>query len=151
MQRGKRDFTSTSQVLASSYDVIVAPDHSAEARRILAQLPMSTAAARPAPYHGQQNIQQTPPQRPDGWTDPYGGPAASEPPAADPRTQTPVDGAIVPEAGPTPGSYHDLPDGRPQYGIRLPESEPTESAEQGAPEQPARQHTPQTEQPQHDA
>ncbi|MDQ6752798.1 MAG: ECF transporter S component [Actinomycetota bacterium] len=156
MQRGKRDFTSTSQVLASSYDVIVAPDHSAEARRILAQLPMSTAAARPAPYHGQQNIQQTPPQRPDGWTDPYGGPAASEPhagpPAADPRTQAPVEGAIVPEAGPTPGSYHDLPDGRPQYGIRLPaESESAESAEQGAPEQPARQHTPHAEQPQHDA
>lgn len=40
MQRGKRDFTSTSQVLASSYDVIVAPEVAGEASRLLLQLPM---------------------------------------------------------------------------------------------------------------
>lgn len=35
LSRGRRDFESTSQVLASSYDVIVDPSSAAEARRIL--------------------------------------------------------------------------------------------------------------------
>lgn len=39
LQRGKRDFTSTSGVLASSYDVIVARQMAGEARRLLQQLP----------------------------------------------------------------------------------------------------------------
>ncbi|HEV7167316.1 MAG TPA: general stress protein [Micrococcaceae bacterium] len=153
MQRGKRDFTSTSQVLASSYEVIVAPDHAVEARRVLAQLPMSTSAARPAAYHvPRDEQQQTPPQRPEGWTDPYGAPAprGHDAAPADPRDQAPVEGAVVPESGPTPGSYHDLPDGRPQYGIRLP-AEP-DSPQQNGPQNPsARPQHAATEQPQHDA
>jgi len=153
MQRGKRDFTSTSQVMASSYEVIVAPDHAAEARRVLAQLPMSTSAARPASYQGQRDEQQSPPQRPDGWTDPYGPPAPRDHHAApaEPRNQPPVEGAVVPESGPTPGSYHDLPDGRPQYGIRLP-AEPDAAQQHGAQQPSAHpQHSQHTEQPQHDA
>ena len=155
MQRGKRDFTSTSQVLASSYEVIVAPDHASEARRVLSQLPMSTSAARPASYHGHHSEQQMPPQRPEGWTDPYGAPApdprSADPRSADLRNQAPVEGAVVPESGPTPGSYHDLPDGRPQYGIRLP-AEPERARQNEAEHQQARpQHAPQPEQPQHDA
>ncbi|GAB3530071.1 hypothetical protein GCM10027402_34650 [Arthrobacter monumenti] len=41
LQRGKRDFTSTSQVVASNYQVIVAPEAASEARRLLQQLPMN--------------------------------------------------------------------------------------------------------------
>lgn len=41
LQRGKRDFTSTSQVVASNYQVIVAPEAAGEARRLLQQLPMN--------------------------------------------------------------------------------------------------------------
>jgi hypothetical protein len=145
MQRGKRDFTSTSQVLASGYDVIVASESSVEARRLLAQLPMTAASAHAAPYSGQQNRPSAPqppassPQRPNGWTDPYGpgtgsgtgSTRAGEPAAAD---QAPVEGAVVPESGTTPGTYRDLPDGRPQYGIRLPQ-EPDEAPQQPAPAQ----------------
>lgn len=40
-QRGKRDFTSTSQVVATNYDVIVAIEAAHEARRLLHQLPMN--------------------------------------------------------------------------------------------------------------
>jgi hypothetical protein len=100
MQRGKRDFTSTSQVVATNYDVIVAFEVSHEARRLLQQLPMTpsdaTPGARPAShaphdYQGQHDYQNQPyqqpgrhqgppqgpsqgqaPQRPAGWNDPYG-------------------------------------------------------------------------------
>ncbi|MCZ2404014.1 ECF transporter S component [Paenarthrobacter sp. Z7-10] len=140
MQRGKRDFTSTSQVLASGYDVIVATESSAEARRLLAQLPMTAASAHAAPYAGQQNRPAAPqlptssPQRPNGWTDPYphgtgtGSTKPGEPAGPD---EAPVEGAVVPESGTTPGTYRDLPDGRPQYGIRLPQepdAAPTQAA-----------------------
>src|SRR6478609_4085154 len=40
-QRGKRDFTSTSQVVATSYDVVVSFEAAGEARRLLHQLPMT--------------------------------------------------------------------------------------------------------------
>ncbi|MCU1574079.1 MAG: hypothetical protein JWO93_2161 [Micrococcaceae bacterium] len=123
MQRGKRDFTSTSQVLASGYDVIVAVEASQEARRLLAQLPMrnsagpaTAASARPA--HAPQP-QQPPvgaaPRRPQGWTDPYGEAAPEPAPAQEPAVQ----GAVPVPAGRTPGTFPDLPDGRPQYGVRV--------------------------------
>jgi hypothetical protein len=44
LQRGKRDFTSVSQVVATSYDVIVEPGLAGEARRLLQKLPMNNQA-----------------------------------------------------------------------------------------------------------
>lgn len=171
MQRGKRDFTSTSQVIAASYDVIVAPEASGDAKRLLQQLPMTqtpTAARTPGGYPGGHQT----PQRPTGWQDPYGQPPAGpaqgpygqqhqgrpgpygtpSPPqgesaqdgsAAAGKTAGAVPGAAAPDPedeqkrtaqGPQLGSYPDLPDGRPQYGERLPES--------GAAQHGAAQHGP---------
>lgn len=158
MQRGKRDFTSTSQVLASSYEVIVSSESSAEARRLLAQLPMNSQAARPAAYQAPREMhhdQPVPPQRPEGWTDPY---ASTAP---DGHVGVPASGATagaeeestVPGAGAAPSGYRDLPDGRPQYGIRLPQ-EPESSPRQHPAEPqhaPEAQHVPQPEQPPRDA
>jgi len=162
MQRGKRDFTSTSQVVATSYDVIVAPEAAHEARRLLQQLPMtrSDAAAGQRPYtqhdyynqpyqHQQQPGQQQGPARPAGWNDPYGqrsaGTAAEDGSAHDGSAQdgSAQDGSgYAGDAGQQhsgqqydggqhqpaqPASpvravrYPDLPDGRPQYGVRLPQ------------------------------
>ncbi|PNH80910.1 general stress protein [Arthrobacter sp. AFG20] len=180
MQRGKRDFTSTSQVVATNYDVVVAFEAAQEARRLLQQLPMTpsdaTPGARPAP-HAQHDYQNQPyqqpgrhqgppqgpshgqaPQRPAGWNDPYGQRAqdaqgndaqGSQTPQAqgEPGPGTPVPdgpqyGAVegqpgqpgqpgrAPEAADTPDAqragqrpaavrYPDLPDGRPQYGVRV--------------------------------
>ncbi|WP_026555600.1 general stress protein [Arthrobacter sp. 35W] len=129
-QRGKRDFTSTSQVLASSYDVIVAPEAASEARRLLSQLPMGSQAVRPPSYQSQLHqppANQTPPARPQGWHDPYAAPAAAEPAAPEAPAEAP--------ATPPPGTYHDLPDGRPQYGIRVEPAAPAEPVE--APQPPA--------------
>ena len=125
MQRGKRDFTSTSQVVATSYDVVVSLEAAHEARRLLQQLPMTPSDAAAGPYT-QRDYQNQPynqpgqaprqgPVRPSGWSDPYGqqGPG------------TPDQGGPVPEGqpgGPAPAAgvrYPDLPDGRPQYGVRV--------------------------------
>ncbi|MBT2549930.1 general stress protein [Arthrobacter sp. ISL-65] len=194
MQRGKRDFTSTSQVVATNYDVVVAFEAAQEARRLLQQLPMTqsdtTPGARPAsstqhdyqnqPYQQPGRHQGPPqapsqgqaPQRPAGWNDPYGQRSqdaneqygASQHPQGgqpqDPNQQygtgqhvqggqqhhtgqqgQQYDGEQpngsgqqsaaneqgqaaegAPATGQRPPSavrYPDLPDGRPQYGVRV--------------------------------
>ncbi|WP_181149681.1 general stress protein [Arthrobacter sp. MYb227] len=105
-RRGKRDFASQSQVLATSYDVVVDFSHAHAARALAAKLPMSKVAADAgvgaAPMSQQPPVQAQPPvpQHSDGIV----GAAGAEAPA------TPVSPS---------GSYSDLPDGRPQFGIRV--------------------------------
>lgn len=144
MQRGKRDFTSTSQVVATSYDVVVSPEAAHEARRLLQQLPMtrSDAAVGGGPYtqrdyQNQPYQPHQPPVRPSGWTDPYGQSSAGSSvqehagdAAAGPRQD-------VAQEQPAPARavrYPDLPDGRPQYGVRLPQG-PAAGAGQGQDDQ----------------
>lgn len=143
-QRGKRDFTSTSQVLATNYDVVVAFEAAHEARRLLHQLPMSTAdASSGAPGYTGREHQNQPfqqpgpqqgqgPQRPAGWNDPYGQ-KSPEPGAQPPAGQHAPGAAAGPDQGAQPAPaenaqpsapaarvrYPDLPDGRPQYGVRV--------------------------------
>jgi hypothetical protein len=146
MQRGKRDFTSTSQVVATSYDVVVSPEAAHEARRLLQQLPMtrSDAAAGNGPYT-QRDYQNQPyqqpgqgPVRPSGWNDPYGqssghqssGSSVQETPAYGPPDQQPPDAGTQQQPSPARAvRYPDLPDGRPQYGVRLPQGADDESGE----------------------
>jgi len=142
MQRGKRDFTSTNQVVATNYDVVVAFEAAHEARRLLHQLPMTQHDASAPGYqqfdHQHQPYQQGPqqhqpyqqgpqqpgqpgqapmPQRPAGWSDPYGQRTAD---AAPQQTAAGEQVAQEPEpARPSGVSYPDLPDGRPQYGVRV--------------------------------
>ncbi|MEE2521304.1 general stress protein [Pseudarthrobacter sp. J75] len=152
MQRGKRDFTSTSQVVATSYNVVVSPEAAHEARRLLQQLPMNSADAggnRPYPAQpwqqpGQQPWQQPgqapgqAPERPSGWADPYGQqqgqPQAQQPPAGAVPAGEPQQPAQQPRSA---VRYPDLPDGRPQYGIRVTEDKPAE--EHGKPQSDARE------------
>ncbi len=136
-QRGKRDFTSTSQVIATSYDVLVDPSLAAEARTLLQQLPMQGQAQHPgvdpAGWNQPQGQQQAP-QRPAQWNDPYAGqpqsgqqpqpgqqpqqaPGQQPQPGEDPITA--ADTAGPGTTGPRRGQFPDLPDGRPQYGVRV--------------------------------
>ena len=143
LQRGRRDFTSISQVIATSYDVIVAPEAANEARRLLHQLPMVGQSGHPQASGGRHEAphlrppagpQAGAPERPSGWANPYGRPAAdSAPETAAPETSAPADAAPgqpgqVPAGGSQAapgargttrrGQFPDLPDGRPQYGVR---------------------------------
>ncbi|MCH6469545.1 general stress protein [Sinomonas terrae] len=180
MQRGKRDFTSTSQVVPTSYDVVVAFEAAAEARRLLHQLPMGQSQQgwgghQPWQHHGdqgphygepgqhqghqdwgqqqgqwqdpnqqgsnQQGPNQQSPQRPSGWSDPYGvnSPQQSgqEPPV---EQQEPVE---PPRSG---SGYRDLPDGRPQYGVRIDTDRPQGREHQST--EPQSQE-PQSQEPRH--
>lgn len=146
MQRGKRDFTSTSQVVATNYDVVVAFEAAHEARRLLHQLPMSTSdASAGAAHYAQGDYQNQPfqhhgpqpgqgPQRPAGWNDPYGQRAA-EPGA--PQAGQVAQPEEHPAARPSGVMYPDLPDGRPQYGVRVADAS---SAPRGPEQQRAAEH-----------
>lgn len=118
-RRGKRDFASQSQVLATSYDVVVDFSHAHAARALAAKLPMSRVAADAgvgaAPMNPTPPIQQPPAQQPAPGV------------GAAPTGEAPA----VPTS--PSGSYADLPDGRPQFGIRV---QPTQNpaAEASAPE-----------------
>ncbi|MCU1633509.1 MAG: hypothetical protein JWM61_2161 [Micrococcaceae bacterium] len=141
-QRGKRDFTSTSQVIATSYDVLVEPSLAGEARWLLQQLPMNGQAQHPgvnssAWAQGQQAQQpphqQQAPERPASWNDPF--PGQQEPqqepqqqPAGAEESQTAGPGTT----GPRRGQFPDLPDGRPQYGIRVEDQLPGNAPADGA-------------------
>jgi hypothetical protein len=153
MQRGKRDFTSTSQVVATNYDVVVAFEASGEARRLLQQLPMTPSdASSGAPRYNAHQGQA--PQRPASWNDPYGqAPGAGQQPTPG-ATQQPGQAAGTPQhqpgqapaisqeeaqqmpAGTRPAAvrYPDLPDGRPQYGVRVADQQPASQAQE-APQQ----------------
>jgi hypothetical protein len=160
MQRGKRDFTSTSQVVATNYDVVVSVEAAHDARRLLQQLPMTRSDAAAAPYNpqGYQNQQydqtgQQPgqpgraPERPATWNDPYGQQGAGTPGQDTPPG---VGQAAGPDQGPQPEAashpakapvaavrYPDLPDGRPQYGVRVTDQATTEQpAADPSPTQP---------------
>ncbi|MCC3267248.1 general stress protein [Arthrobacter gengyunqii] len=164
LQRGRRDFTSTSQVIATSYDVIVAPQAANDARRVLQQLPMIGQHGHPQPpqyrppYMGQgQQGQQGPPQggpgtgpeRPAGWANPYGAPTGGQPnqpnqPVGagqenpDSSRGQASGGGQAPTGTVPRGQFPDLPDGRPQYGVRLP-SAPAPAAPAGPEEGQAKQ------------
>ena len=162
MQRGKRDFTSTSQVLASSYDVIVSPEVAGEASRLLLQLPMrgnDGGNRQPGQQQGPQGGQHSgygqghghgygqpqEPQRPEAWGNPYGQRAED----AGQQAQAPEQQA----PSTVSSDYRDLPDGRPQYGVRLNQTPPAAPAApahepQHAEPQPAEQ---QSAEQQHDA
>ena len=153
LQRGRRDFTSISQVVATSYDVIVAPQAANDARRLLQQLPMigqhghpqppqnrPPYQGAPGPYQGapgpwqgqnpQQGGQGAGPERPAGWANPYGAATGQQPAPGEDAAghEGAVQGAHAQGApakqeqgGSVPrGQFPDLPDGRPQYGVRLP-------------------------------
>ena len=144
LQRGRRDFTSTSQVIATSYDVIVAAEVANEARRLLHQLPMVGQAGHPQAPGGaaHPHTPQFPPsgsgqapERPSGWANPYGRPApdsAPEDPARPGPEGSERPGQEPGRAGVTRrGQFPDLPDGRPQYGVRRPVQQRASAQEGG--------------------
>lgn len=141
MQRGKRDFTSTNQIVATSYDVVAAPEVAQRAQQVLQglrglqSLPRTAPAPRPAPQQGPpQGMRQDPPQPGTPGRPPAGAPwqrpshgAAPEPAGGTAGPAPAVPAAGQDEQADAPGRsamFQDLPDGRPQYGIRLPAGEP---------------------------
>lgn len=121
MQRGKRDFDSTSQILPSSWDVVVEHSVANQAKQLASKLPMTPSQA----------AQRT------GWS--ASGPSGVHlpGPGTDAGEYQPPAGGAMPQQPAPPASpsqafgYDDLDDGRPRYGVRLDQVAPP------APEGPA--------------
>src|SRR5690606_29037213 len=114
LTRGRRDFTSQSQIVASAYGILCAPERSGEARQLLARMPDGAAGVR-APAA---------PANPS-----WGTPGASTPPAtpgaAAPQPQPPAPAPPAPPAAParTPDPRWTTPTGEPRYGAMRPTSD----------------------------
>lgn len=181
MSRGKRDFTSTSRIVAGSYEVLAAPEVAGQARQVLngmegghtvgpgAQNQGYRGPAGPqngqwggpgapqgGPYHGGPQHggpggprYGAPVQGGPGQNGQLGAPVHGGPVQGDPRGQN-VPAGSEPRYGQfQPGAdqqqedtnrsakFPDLPDGRPQYGIRLEPSDAAPADGQPAPQAPA--------------
>ncbi|MCB7136640.1 general stress protein [Cellulosimicrobium marinum] len=142
LTQGRRDFTSQSQIVASAYAILCAPERAEDARQMLARMPDGAggvrgpaAPANPAwgsaqppaqpgqpPYPGQP----APPSQP-APAPPAGGSGAAQPPAPQPAPPTR-----------TPDPRWTTPSGEPRYGAMRPTSGTADApAEQTPPEPPA--------------
>ncbi|PFG42374.1 hypothetical protein ATJ88_1032 [Isoptericola jiangsuensis] len=90
---GRRDFTSQSQIVASTYALLCASEHAGEARRMLADSPSGVGKPRR-------------PERPAATTNPAS-------PASAPSAPAPS----------TPDPRWTMPDGAPRYGAMRPEGD----------------------------
>ncbi|ACQ81157.1 conserved hypothetical protein [Beutenbergia cavernae DSM 12333] len=115
---GKRDFTSSSQVVANRYSLLCLPERAGEARALLAEAPVRsqrggpTVVSRPPeaptpPSYGENPVPGAPPSTP---APPTQAPAA--PPAPAPEQQQPDQPGQQPRYGANP----------PRYGANPPES-----------------------------
>ncbi|WP_309080094.1 general stress protein [Zhihengliuella sp.] len=125
LRRGKRDFASSSQIMAGYYDVVVAFEHAQAARNLASSLPMSRVQAgnvTPAWAPRDNSGGATPPAHGTGSapTAPGTGPGSAASPAAATGSDQPQ-GPTTQNGTPSrPRSgYEDLPDGRPRFGARL--------------------------------
>lgn len=118
LTRGRRDFTSTSQIVATEYEVLCAAEQAQAAREVLWRLPNgqgrgATRAASTADPYGAPPGSWPPPQQPQppqqqphsgwppvgGWAPPPSG-APQQPPAG--SWEAPTGEQPAPEPAPTP-------------------------------------------------
>ncbi|QUB98203.1 general stress protein [Cellulosimicrobium cellulans] len=120
LTQGKRDFTSQSQIVASSYGILCAPERAGEARQLLGRMPEGAGGVRgPAA-----------PANP-GWGTPgTPGTPGTTPPAPAPEPSAGVPAPAPPAAAPprTPDPRWTTPTGEPRYGAMRPASDqPTDA------------------------
>ncbi|MFC6506864.1 general stress protein [Promicromonospora citrea] len=94
---GRRDFTSSSQIVAATYAILCVPEHASDARALLVQSPGGLGKSRGAASAGSAPVY--------GSRPPAGGPPA---PAAPPAPARPTDPRWV------------TPEGEPRYGAMRP-------------------------------
>ncbi|WP_271394633.1 general stress protein [Neomicrococcus lactis] len=139
MRRGKRDFASSQQVLATSYDVVVAFEQAHAARALAAKLPMrGNFASQGGGFAHQAPVNQPPFSAQP--TDSFQTSGASQGDGTPQRNGASGGASSTNASEPSQGlgqdtppmtSYSDLPDGRPQYGIRVDPANPSSPKGEG--------------------
>lgn len=131
---GRRDFTSSSQIVAATYAILCAAEHAGQARSMLMQSP--SGVGRPSAGGARAAGPSVPgsPLMPDAAA---GAPAPSADAAPTPAPERQ-------QSGPDPRFL--TPEGKPRYGAMRPESESGSEPESGsAPESDASSGTPDAE------
>ncbi|GAA1713571.1 hypothetical protein GCM10009809_07200 [Isoptericola hypogeus] len=127
---GRRDFTSSSQIVASTYAILCATEQAGDARSMLLKSPNGLGKARRGTATGAVHPQAT---------------AAAGPPSVAAPTAVPPTGA-APAAPRTPDPRWTTPSGEPRYGAMRPASDtpapdapaaPAEPEQSGRPADPA--------------
>ncbi len=115
---GKRDFTSSSQIVAAAYTLLCSAEHAVPAKEFLRVAGMSNSVSSAA--------------APSTATNPYSAPAAGAAPTTPATGPQPNAGADTPAvtSKPTPDHMYVTSDGRPRYGALREDV-------QAAPDQPA--------------
>lgn len=125
LTQGRRDFTSQSQIVASAYAILCAPERAGEARQLLSRMPEGAGGVRApaAPANPTWGTPQAPP-----------APTAPQAPQAPPAGQD----APTPPPARTPDPRWTTPTGEPRYGAMRPTSDTTTppAAPQDAPTPP---------------
>lgn len=126
LTRGKRDFTSSSQIVASSYAVLCERETAGQATQILRE---ANLLGRPGPAQAAHPVSAQPVQ-PPAYGQSYAPPTPSAAPAP---PQAP--------AAPAPSPQHVTPSGEPRYGVRVVDGKPQYpgSPQQQAPVPPVQQ------------
>ncbi|GAB3184013.1 hypothetical protein GCM10027060_20440 [Nesterenkonia halophila] len=122
VRRGRRDFASSSQLVATSFDVVCSFDAAGHARRLMQGVGVSSMQPAPGPQAPVQQPAPGPQQPVPGQPGAQSGPDRGQPEGA------PAAQAAEPRAG-----YGDLPDGRPRYGVRTTSASSASSATSAAP------------------
>lgn len=134
--RGRRDFTSASQVVATRYALLCAAEHAGQARQLLTEGGFGGRVRQPAPGEGgawgRHSGPAAPPAGP-GTTGappthpadahPSGAPPAGASPAGAQPAAAPMPQEVAPAAGP-PAPGRGGGGERPRYGLRLEDLEP---------------------------
>lgn len=135
LSRGKRDFTSQSQIVATRYTVLCRVEHASRAREMLAAAGIRSTAGGPTVPAGPDVVHGFPP--------PAVPPRGADLPAAPDGSAAPAAPA-APTGQPRPSSISSqyvTSDGRPRYGVRhedlLPDGTPKPEAVAPEPEAPS--------------
>lgn len=119
LTRGKRDFTSSSQIVARSYAVLCERETAGQASQILRE---ANLLGRPAPVHAPYGQ----PQAPQAYQTP-GAHQAPQQPAYGQPSVAPGTAPVAPSAPatpPAPSPQHVTPTGEPRYGVRVVDGKP---------------------------
>ncbi len=135
MRKGRREYASSSQLVATSFDVVCEFSSAQRARQLVAGAGVMSLNAFNDPTStsmgGSPQQPAAAPQPPrTSQPEPGQGAAGTEQQGGTTTTAAP-DSQPAPEQQAPAAGYNDLPDGRPRYGVRAPqEPAPQESAPQ---------------------
>ena len=124
LTQGRRDFTSQSQIVASAYAILCAPERSGEARQLLSRMPEGAGGLR-APAAPANPTWGTPAAPPSPAPQAPAGPPPVPAPQPAPEQQAPP--------ARTPDPRWTTPTGEPRYGAMRPASGTTDAPEEQTP------------------